>query len=36
MMDIICDRCESDVRITADIAMWVLDNKCPKSLQMYP
>jgi len=35
-MDIIVDRCESDVRITADIARWCWDHGHPKTFQRYP
>jgi len=35
-MDIIVDRCESDVRITAKIAEWCWNNGKPKAFQRYP
>ena len=35
-LDILVERCESDVRITAQIAQWAWDNDFPSSLQRYP
>jgi len=35
-MDIICDRCESDVRVTMKILCHCLDNRLMKNIQTYP
>ena len=35
-MDIICERCESDVRVTMKILCHCLDNRLMKSIQTYP
>ena len=35
-LDIVVDRCESDVNITMDIYMFGLNNKLRKGIQRYP
>ncbi len=35
-MDTLVERCESDVRITAQIAKWAWDHGYPKTIQRYP
>jgi len=35
-MDIVCERCESDVRVTMKILCHCLDNRLMKSIQTYP
>jgi uncharacterized protein YprB with RNaseH-like and TPR domain len=35
-MDVICERCESDVRVTMKILCHCLDNRLMKSIQTYP